>query len=127
MFINTVPEHRRLPSYHKKFFMKRSGYVSRPRAQIFKDRRLFFSFYCQKRIFKGKSYPENVIEFYRIKKKFNCYLIEDACHALGAKYIYKKKNIYIGSCKHSDIAVFSMHPVKSITSGEGGFFTTNNK
>jgi dTDP-4-amino-4,6-dideoxygalactose transaminase len=72
-------------------------------------------------------YPENVIEFYRIKKKFNCYLIEDACHALGAKYIYKKKNIYIGSCKHSDIAVFSMHPVKSITSGEGGFLTTDNK
>lgn len=72
-------------------------------------------------------YPENAIEFYKIKKKFNCYLIEDACHALGAKYIYKKKNIFIGSCKHSDIATFSMHPVKSITSGEGGILTTNNK
>ena len=72
-------------------------------------------------------YPENVIEFYKIKKKFNCYLIEDACHALGAQYIYKKKNIFIGSCKHSDIATFSMHPVKSITSGEGGVLTTNNK
>jgi dTDP-4-amino-4,6-dideoxygalactose transaminase len=72
-------------------------------------------------------YPENVIEFYKIKKKFHCYLIEDACHALGAQYIYKKKNIFIGSCKHSDIATFSMHPVKSITSGEGGVLTTNNK
>ena len=41
-------------------------------------------------------YPENVIGFYKIKKKFNCYLIEDACHALGAQYIYKKKNIFIG-------------------------------
>jgi dTDP-4-amino-4,6-dideoxygalactose transaminase len=72
-------------------------------------------------------YPENVIEFYKIKKKFNCYLIEDACHALGAQYIHKRKIFFIGSCKHSDIATFSMHPVKSITSGEGGILTTNNK
>jgi dTDP-4-amino-4,6-dideoxygalactose transaminase len=36
-------------------------------------------------------YPENVVEFYNIKKKFNCYLIEDACHALGAKYLINKK------------------------------------
>jgi dTDP-4-amino-4,6-dideoxygalactose transaminase len=72
-------------------------------------------------------FPENVIEFYKIKKKFNCYLIEDACHALGSKYFYNKKYLSIGSCKHSDIATFSLHPVKSITSGEGGFVTTNNK
>ena len=72
-------------------------------------------------------YPENVIEFYNIKKKFNCYLIEDACHALGAKYIYKKKYISIGSCRHSDISIFSLHPVKTITTGEGGLVTTNNK
>ena len=71
--------------------------------------------------------PENVIEFYKIKKKFNCYLIEDACHALGSKYLYNKKYLSIGSCKHSDIATFSLHPVKTITSGEGGFVTTNNK
>jgi dTDP-4-amino-4,6-dideoxygalactose transaminase len=72
-------------------------------------------------------HPENVIEFYKIKKKFNCYLIEDACHALGSKYLYNKKYLSIGSCKHSDIAAFSLHPVKSITSGEGGLVTTNNK
>jgi dTDP-4-amino-4,6-dideoxygalactose transaminase len=72
-------------------------------------------------------HPENVIEFYNIKKKFNCYLIEDACHALGSKYLYNKKYLSIGSCKHSDIATFSLHPVKTITSGEGGFVTTNNK
>ena len=46
-------------------------------------------------------YPENVVEFYRIKKKFNCYLIEDACHAFGAKYLFNKKYLSIGSCKHS--------------------------
>ena len=71
-------------------------------------------------------YPENVIEFYNIKKKFNCYLIEDACHALGAKYKYKNEKVYVGSCRHSDIAAFSLHPVKTITSGEGGVVTTNN-
>ena len=72
-------------------------------------------------------YPENVIEFYKIKKKLDCFLIEDACHALGAKYNFRGKNIYIGSCKHSDISTFSLHPVKTITSAEGGIATTNNK
>ena len=43
-----------------------------------------------------------------------------------AKYKFKEKYIKIGSCKHSDIAVFSLHPVKTITSGEGGVITTNN-
>jgi dTDP-4-amino-4,6-dideoxygalactose transaminase len=72
-------------------------------------------------------YPENVVEFYYIKKKFKCYLIEDACHALGAKYLFNKKYLPIGSCKHSDISTFSLHPVKTITTGEGGLVTTNNK
>jgi dTDP-4-amino-4,6-dideoxygalactose transaminase len=72
-------------------------------------------------------YPENVIEFYKIKKRFNCYLIEDACHALGSKYLYNKGFLSIGSCKHSDISTFSLHPVKTITTGEGGIVTTNNK
>jgi dTDP-4-amino-4,6-dideoxygalactose transaminase len=72
-------------------------------------------------------YPENIIEFYNIKKKFNCYLIEDACHALGARYFNNKKYLPVGCCKHSDISTFSLHPVKTITSGEGGLVTTNNK
>jgi dTDP-4-amino-4,6-dideoxygalactose transaminase len=72
-------------------------------------------------------YPENVIEFYNIKKKFNCYLIEDACHALGSRYLCNKNFLLIGSCNHSDISTFSLHPVKTITSGEGGLITTNNK
>jgi len=71
--------------------------------------------------------PENVIKFYKIKKKFSCYLIEDACHALGSKYLYNKKYFPIGSCRHSDVSAFSLHPVKSITAGEGGFVTTNSK
>ena len=72
-------------------------------------------------------YPENVVEFYKIKKKFNCYLIEDACHALGSKYLFNKNFLSVGSCKHSDISTFSLHPVKTITSGEGGLITSNNK
>ena len=71
-------------------------------------------------------YPENVVEFYNLKKKLKCYLIEDACHALGARYFFNRKYIPIGSCKHSDISTFSLHPVKTITTGEGGLVTTNN-
>lgn len=48
-------------------------------------------------------------------------IIEDASHAIGGKY--KKKPI--GNCKYSDIAVFSFHPVKIITTGEGGMLMTN--
>jgi dTDP-4-amino-4,6-dideoxygalactose transaminase len=42
------------------------------------------------------------------------------------QYKYKNKFYKIGSCKHSDISTFSMHPLKTITSGEGGIITTNN-
>jgi dTDP-4-amino-4,6-dideoxygalactose transaminase len=72
-------------------------------------------------------YPENILEFEKIKKKYKCFLIEDACHAFGAEYKSKKIKYYVGSCKHSDISVFSFHPVKTITTGEGGCVTTNNK
>ncbi len=72
-------------------------------------------------------YPENIFEFYKIEKKYNFLIIEDACHALGASYKYKSKFYKVGSCKHSDICVFSLHPLKSITSGEGGLILTNSK
>ena len=71
-------------------------------------------------------YPENILSFYNLKKKYKCYLMEDACHAFGASYLHKSKKFMVGSCKHSDISVFSLHPVKSITSGEGGIVTTNS-
>jgi UDP-4-amino-4,6-dideoxy-N-acetyl-beta-L-altrosamine transaminase len=57
----------------------------------------------------------------RVAKKHKLIVIEDACHALGAKY----KNKKIGSM--SDMTVFSFHPVKQITTGEGGMVVTNNK
>ncbi len=72
-------------------------------------------------------YPLNANNFRKIKKDFGCYIIEDACHALGAHYVLGKKKYMIGSCKHSDISTFSFHPVKSITTCEGGAITTNIK
>ena len=71
-------------------------------------------------------YPEYSKKFYDIKKKYSFFIIEDACHELGSEYKYKNKLFKIGSCKHADISTFSMHPLKTITSGEGGIVTTNN-
>ncbi len=71
-------------------------------------------------------FPEYSKKLYDIKKEYNFYIIEDACHALGSEYEYKKKLYKVGSCKHSDISTFSMHPLKTITTGEGGIITTNN-
>lgn len=68
----------------------------------------------------------NSEEIYKIKKKIKCVIIEDACHALGGHYPKNKKNL-VGSCKYSDFSIFSFHPVKSITSGEGGLVTTNSE
>jgi len=70
--------------------------------------------------------PEYINEFFKLKKKLNCYFIEDACHAFGSSYKIKNKTYMTGSCKHSDISTFSFHPVKTITTGEGGLITTNN-
>jgi UDP-4-amino-4,6-dideoxy-N-acetyl-beta-L-altrosamine transaminase/dTDP-4-dehydrorhamnose reductase len=50
------------------------------------------------------------------------FIIEDACHALGSLY----KNHRVGSCGFSDMAVLSFHPVKHITTGEGGMVLTND-
>ena len=62
-------------------------------------------------------------EIFKLKKKYNFKIIEDSCHALGGKY----QSYKVGSSKFSDISTFSFHPVKPITTGEGGMITTNNK
>ena len=59
---------------------------------------------------------------YKLSKKYNFKILEDASHALGGSY----NNYKVGSCKYSDVTVFSFHPVKMITTGEGGVITTNN-
>ena len=60
---------------------------------------------------------------YKLSKIYGFKIIEDASHAIGASYDKFK----VGSCKHSDITVFSFHPVKIITTAEGGMTLTNNK
>ncbi len=64
---------------------------------------------------------------YKVAKKNDCLIIEDACHAIGANY-YSKKNIIspVGSCKYSIASTFSFHAIKNITMGEGGCVTTND-
>ncbi|WP_166425046.1 UDP-4-amino-4,6-dideoxy-N-acetyl-beta-L-altrosamine transaminase [Paraglaciecola sp. 20A4] len=58
-----------------------------------------------------------------ITDEYDITLIEDAAHAFGGKY----QNRPIGSCQYSDMTVLSFHPVKSITTAEGGAVTTNNE
>ena len=61
-------------------------------------------------------------KIFELSKKYNFKIIEDASHALGGEYLNKK----VGSCHYSDITVFSFHPIKMITTGEGGAAITND-
>ena len=57
-----------------------------------------------------------------LARQYDFSVIEDASHAIGGQY----QNEAIGSCRYSDITVFSFHPVKIITTGEGGVALTNS-
>jgi UDP-4-amino-4,6-dideoxy-N-acetyl-beta-L-altrosamine transaminase len=61
-------------------------------------------------------------EIYELSKEYGFKIIEDASHAIGGSY----KQFKVGSCQFSDITVFSFHPVKIITTGEGGAALTND-
>ena len=62
-----------------------------------------------------------------IAKRYGIKVIEDACHAIGTSYFSSNDWIPVGACRHSDITVFSFHPVKTITMGEGGAVATNDR
>jgi UDP-4-amino-4,6-dideoxy-N-acetyl-beta-L-altrosamine transaminase len=62
-------------------------------------------------------------KIFELSKQYGFKIIEDASHAIGGKY----KGSFIGNCKYSDITVFSFHPVKIITTGEGGMAVTNKQ
>lgn len=68
-------------------------------------------------------HPCDMKEISAIARKRGLTVIEDAAHALGASYRGRKT----GACDHSDMAIFSFHPVKSITTGEGGAVMTNRR
>ena len=66
--------------------------------------------------------PCDMKAIHALSEEYGFKIIEDASHAIGGKYL----NEPIGNCKYSDITVFSFHPVKIITTGEGGMSLTNN-
>ena len=66
--------------------------------------------------------PCDMAGIHKLGQQYGFKIIEDASHAIGGKY----KDEPIGNCRYSDIAVFSFHPVKIITTGEGGMAVTND-
>ena len=66
--------------------------------------------------------PCDMKAIHELSKRFGFYVIEDASHAIGGKY----RGEYIGNCRYSDIIVFSFHPVKIITTAEGGMAITKD-
>lgn len=72
--------------------------------------------------------PADMESIFRIARAKGLKIVEDACHALGASYKTKSgQTVKVGSCRHSDMSVFSFHPIKTITTGEGGAVTTNDQ
>ena len=67
--------------------------------------------------------PCDMRAIHELAKRYGVYVIEDASHAVGARY----RDTAVGSCAYSDITVFSFHPVKIITTGEGGMALTRNR
>lgn len=72
--------------------------------------------------------PINSEDLRFLADKYNLWIVEDACHAIGGSFKNSKKEIIkCGSGVYSDITSFSFHPVKHIATGEGGMLTTNNE
>ncbi len=69
----------------------------------------------------------NIRDISKLKKKKRFILIDDACHALGGSYKLNNNIYKVGCAKHCDFSIFSTHALKTITTGEGGLVTTNNK
>jgi len=82
--------------------------------------------------------PCDMAGIHKLSQQYGFKIIEDASHAIGGKYRsptptdiaseIKKSSVFesVGNCRYSDITVFSFHPVKIITTGEGGMALTNN-
>jgi UDP-4-amino-4,6-dideoxy-N-acetyl-beta-L-altrosamine transaminase len=66
--------------------------------------------------------PCDMAAIHALSQQYGFRIIEDASHAIGGKY----KGEPIGNCRYSDITIFSFHPVKIITTGEGGMAVTND-
>jgi perosamine synthetase len=65
----------------------------------------------------------DMIAIKKIADEYNLKIVEDAAHAIGSSY----EGVKVGSCKYSDMTIFSFHPVKNMTTAEGGAITTNDE
>jgi perosamine synthetase len=72
-------------------------------------------------------HPCKMDEIHELAKKYNLMIIEDGAHALGSSFYAKSKWNKVGSCAFSNMTIFSFHPVKHISTGEGGIVTTNDR
>ncbi|HUF09860.1 MAG TPA: UDP-4-amino-4,6-dideoxy-N-acetyl-beta-L-altrosamine transaminase [Rhodothermales bacterium] len=70
--------------------------------------------------------PANLAAIRQVARKFGARVIEDAAHSLGATYQSDGETIRCGSCSDTDLAILSFHPVKHVTTGEGGAVLTND-
>jgi len=76
--------------------------------------------------FSGNPTDQDKLKYFR--ETYNLLILEDCAHSIGA-YFQKKdgENILAGSCTHADLSILSFHPVKHLTTGEGGAVTTNDQ
>ena len=72
-------------------------------------------------------HPADLPKIKEIADKYNLKIIEDAAHSIGSTYTHKGKKHYCGDGIHADLCTYSFHPVKHITTGEGGAILTNDE
>ncbi|WP_022668469.1 UDP-4-amino-4,6-dideoxy-N-acetyl-beta-L-altrosamine transaminase [Desulfospira joergensenii] len=70
--------------------------------------------------------PADLPAIRSLAQRFGFAVIEDAAHAIGSTYTFEGRTYACGSCAHSDLAIFSFHPAKTVTAGEGGAILTND-
>ncbi len=71
--------------------------------------------------------PVDLASVHAMASKHGAYVVDDACHAIGSDYESGNRRHLIGGNPHSDLTVFSFHPVKHVAMGEGGAVTTSNE
>jgi len=70
--------------------------------------------------------PADLPAVWALAERYGFRVIEDAAHSIGSAYSHGGEWFKCGSCAHSDLAIFSFHPVKTVTAGEGGMVLTND-
>jgi len=71
--------------------------------------------------------PADLAQIHELALRHGAWVVDDACHALGAAYDKNGQTFRMGGNPHSDLTVFSFHPVKHIATGEGGAVVTDNE